>query len=347
MDNHRIVLIRGGGDLASGVALRLHRSGMRVVITELDQPLVIRRSVSFAEAVYRNVTQVEGATARLVDSLGSLQSAWLNNEIPVLVDPECQIISSLQNEDPPLTTLVDARMTKTPPSLLIGSVPFMIGLGPGFVVGVNCDAVVETNRGHYLGRVLWQGSAQTNFERALPAPQSELAGEILKDPYNFDFLELSANHKERELHLGLLDHIRAFLLELGTGFAFVGSEYHLEVGESDFYIDLLFYHLKLRSYVVIELKTGKFQPEYAGKMNFYLSAIDDLLRHPDDQPSIGIVLCKGRDNVVAEYALRDIVKPMGISGYELTKALPESLKDSLPTIEQLEEELDKTEADDD
>lgn len=165
MDNHRIVLIRGGGDLASGVALRLHRSGMRVVITELDQPLVIRRSVSFAEAVYRNVTQVEGATARLVDSLGSLQSAWLNNEIPVLVDPECQIISSLQNEDPPLATLVDARMTKTPPSLLIGSVPFMIGLGPGFVVGVNCDAVVETNRGHYLGRVLWQGSAQTNTGR--------------------------------------------------------------------------------------------------------------------------------------------------------------------------------------
>ncbi len=138
--------------------------------------------------------------------------------------------------------------------------------------------------------------------------------------------------------------IRSFLLELGVGFAFVGSEYHLEVGQSDFYVDLLFYHLKLRSYVVIELKTTKFQPEYAGKMNFYLSAIDDLLRHPDDQPSIGIILCKDRDNVVAEYALRDTLKPIGVSGYELTKALPESLKDSLPTIEQLEDELDKSTA---
>jgi predicted nuclease of restriction endonuclease-like (RecB) superfamily len=192
-----------------------------------------------------------------------------------------------------------------------------------------------------------EGKAQTNFDRALPAPQSDLAGQILKDPYNFDFLELSDAHKERELHRGLLYHIRAFLLELGTGFAFVGSEYHLKVGESDFYIDLLFYHLKLRSYVVIELKAGKFQPEYAGKMNFYLSAVDDLLRHPDDQPSIGIILCKGRDNVVAEYALRDTMKPIGVSGYELTKALPESLKGSLPTIEQLEEELDRSEEGDD
>lgn len=188
-----------------------------------------------------------------------------------------------------------------------------------------------------------QGKAQTNFERALPAPQSELAGQILKDPYNFDFLELAGDHKERELHRGLLDHIRAFLLELGTGFAFVGSEYHLEVGQSDFYIDLLFYHLSLRCYVIIELKTGKFQPEYAGKMNFYLSAVDDLLRHPEDKPSIGLILCKDRDNIVAEYALRDTLKPIGVSGYELTKALPESLQGSLPTIEQLEEELDRPE----
>lgn len=187
------------------------------------------------------------------------------------------------------------------------------------------------------------GSTQTNFERTLPSPQSELAGQILKDPYNFDFLTIGEEAKERELHLGLLSHMREFLLELGVGFAFVGSEYHLEVGESDFYIDLLFYHLRLRSYVVIELKTGKFKPEHAGKMNFYLSAVDDLLRHQDDQPSIGIILCKGRDDVVAEYALRDTKKPIGVSGYELTKALPESLRRNLPTIEQLEEELDKSE----
>lgn len=192
-----------------------------------------------------------------------------------------------------------------------------------------------------------QGKAQNNFERALPAPQSELAEQILKDPYNFDFLELSDDHKERELHRGLLDHIRAFLLELGTGFAFVGSEYQLEVGDSDFYIDLLFYHLKLRSYVVIELKTGKFIPEYAGKMNFYLSAVDDLIRHSDDQPSIGIILCKDRDNVVAEYALRDTVKPIGVTGYRHTHSLPETFQKSLPSIKQLEEELDKSSAGDD
>ncbi len=187
-----------------------------------------------------------------------------------------------------------------------------------------------------------QGKAQTNFEKALPAHQSDLAQEILKDPFNFDFLTISDDAKERELHRCLLTHIREFLLELGFGFAFVGSEYHLEVGQSDFYLDLLFYHLKLRSYVIIELKTGKFQPEHAGKMTFYLSAVDDLLRHTDDQPSIGIILCKDRDTVVAEYALRDIAKPVGVTGYELIRALPETLKASLPSIEQLQGELDKT-----
>ncbi len=162
MENHRIVLIRGGGDLASGVALRLHRAGMRVVITELDQPLVNRRSVSFAQAVYTEVTQVEQVTARLVKSIKDLNVTWNDGEIPVLIDPECQIISRLPNEEFTFTTLVDGRMTKKPPYLTIGSAPFMIGLGPGFVVGVNCDAVVETNRGHYLGRVIWQGSALPN-----------------------------------------------------------------------------------------------------------------------------------------------------------------------------------------
>lgn len=148
--------------MASGVALRLHRVGMRVLITELDQPLVIRRSVSFAQAVYSETTQVEGVTARLVNSSSSIQSAWRSGEIPVLVDPDCQILSSLNNGNLPFSTLVDGRMTKQSPTLLLGSAPFMIGLGPGFVVGVNCDAVVETNRGHFLGRVLWKGSAQPN-----------------------------------------------------------------------------------------------------------------------------------------------------------------------------------------
>lgn len=188
-----------------------------------------------------------------------------------------------------------------------------------------------------------QGKAITNFGTTLPNPQSDLAHQLLKDPYNFDFLTLGDDAHERELERGLLEHIRSFLLELGVGFAFVGSQYHLEVGGEDFYIDLLFYHLKLRAYVVVELKTTEFRPEYAGKMNFYLSAVDDLLRHPQDEPSVGLILCKGKNKVMAEYALRDVGKPIGISGFKLAESLPESLKGSLPTIADLEAELSEGE----
>jgi predicted nuclease of restriction endonuclease-like (RecB) superfamily len=184
-----------------------------------------------------------------------------------------------------------------------------------------------------------QGKAQTNFTATLPAPQSDLAQQVLKDPYNFDFLTLAEDARERELESGLLEHLRRFLLELGVGFAFVGSQYPIEVGGEDFRIDMLFYHLKLRCFVVIDLKMGAFQPEYAGKMNFYLSAVDDLLRHPADQPSIGVVLCKSRNAVVAEYALRDTAKPIGISEFLATVNLPAELKGSLPTFEELEAEL--------
>lgn len=184
-----------------------------------------------------------------------------------------------------------------------------------------------------------QGQAVTNFARTLPAPQSELAQQLLKDPYTFDFLTLSEDALERDLERGLLEHIRKFLLELGVGFAFVGSQHHLEVGDQDFYLDLLFYHLRLRCFVVIELKISEFQPEFAGKMNFYLSAVDDLLRHTDDQPSIGIILCKTKNKVIVEYALRDANKPMGVSTYQLTESLPKQLKGNLPTVEELEAEL--------
>lgn len=184
-----------------------------------------------------------------------------------------------------------------------------------------------------------QGKATTNFERTLPDPQSDLARQILKDPYNFDFLTLGDEAHERDLERGLVGHIREFLLELGVGFAFVGSQYPLEVGGQDFYLDLLFYHLRLRAYVVIELKVTEFKPEYAGKMNFYLSAVDDLLRHEQDQPSIGIILCKTKNRVIAEYALRDTHKPIGVSSFQLTGSLPEKLQGSLPTIEELEAEL--------
>jgi predicted nuclease of restriction endonuclease-like (RecB) superfamily len=181
-----------------------------------------------------------------------------------------------------------------------------------------------------------QGQAQTNFPRTLPPLQSELAQQVLKDPYNFDFLSLGPEAHERDLEHALLAHIQEFLLELGVGFAFVGNQYHLEVGDQDFYLDLLFYHFKLRAFVVIELKLAAFQPEDAGKMNFYLSAVDDLLRHPGDQPSIGLILCKEQNKVVAEYTLRDMSKPIGVSAYQLTAALPEDLQGSLPTIAELE-----------
>ena len=184
-----------------------------------------------------------------------------------------------------------------------------------------------------------QGQAVTNFERTLPAPQSDLACELIKDPYHFDFLQLGEEARERELERGLLLHLRDFLLELGVGFAFVGSQYHLEVGGQDYYLDLLFYHLRLRCHVVIELKIGAFRPEDAGKMNFYLSAVDDLLRHPDDQPSIGLILCRERNRVVAEYALRGVEQPIGVSEYRLTERLPEQLRGSLPSAEELEREL--------
>lgn len=185
-----------------------------------------------------------------------------------------------------------------------------------------------------------QGKAITNYEKSLPSPQSDLAQQLLKDPYNFDFLTMGKDAHERDIERGLLEHIRSFLIELGVGFAFVGSQYHIEIGGDDFYIDLLFYHLKLRCFVVIDLKAGKFQPAYAGQINFYLSVVDDLLRHPDDKPSIGIVLCKDKNKVVAEYALRDMSKPIGISGFNITEALPEQIQGSLPTIEALEAGLE-------
>ncbi len=184
-----------------------------------------------------------------------------------------------------------------------------------------------------------QGKAATNFTRTLPSPQSELAQEMVKDPYNFEFLALAEEARERDLERAVIQQLRDFLLELGVGFAFVGSQYPIRVGGEEFRIDLLFYHLRLRCFVVLELKMTQFQPEYSGKMNFYLSAIDDLLRHPDDQPSIGIILCKTKNQVVAEYALRDLRKPVGVSEYRLTPTLPKNLQASLPTVDELKTEL--------
>jgi len=184
-----------------------------------------------------------------------------------------------------------------------------------------------------------QGSAPTNFARTLPAPQSDLAQQILKDPYAFDFLTLDKDAHERDLERGLLEHLRQFLLEMGAGFAFVGSQYHLRVGDSDFFLDLLFYHVRLHCYVVVDLKMGKFTPGDVGQLNFYLSAADDLLRTEGDGPTLGLLLCRTKDSTVAEYALRDVGKPLGIAEFRLGEALPESLRGTLPTIEELEAEL--------
>ena len=188
---------------------------------------------------------------------------------------------------------------------------------------------------------LRQGKGISNFETTLPKLQSQYAQDLMKDPYVFDFLTFTDTFNERELETELVKHLEKFLLELGAGFAFVGRQYHLQIADKDFYIDLLFYNLKLRSYVVIELKKGEFKPEYAGKLNFYCSAVDDLLKHPTDQATIGLILCEDKNQIFAEYALKDINKPIGVSQYELTQALPNNLKGSLPTIAEIEEELKK------
>lgn len=197
---------------------------------------------------------------------------------------------------------------------------------------------------HHIESGLYEreGKAINNFGLKLPPIQSDLAQQTLKDPYLFDFLSIGDEANEREIERTLMVHMEKFLLELGAGFAFVGRQYKLSVGTEDYYIDLLFYHLKLRCYVLIELKTGKFKPEYAGKMNFYLSAVDDILKHSNDNPSIGIILCKDKgEQIKAEYALRDISKPIGLAEYRLTDSLPEDIKTSLPSIEELEAELSR------
>jgi predicted nuclease of restriction endonuclease-like (RecB) superfamily len=183
------------------------------------------------------------------------------------------------------------------------------------------------------------GRAITNFDERLPAPQSDLARESLKDPYRFDFLGLGKEADERAIEDALVHHITQFLLELGAGFAYVGRQVNLEVGGEDFFIDLLFYHLKLRCYVVVELKADKFKPEHLGQLGFYLTAVNRQVKSEQDNPTIGLLLCKIKNKVVAEYALGDTSQPMGISEYKLLESLPEQLQTSLPTIEQIEREL--------
>lgn len=179
----------------------------------------------------------------------------------------------------------------------------------------------------------------SNFESLLPAPQSELAVQTMKDPYVFDFIPFKEDMVERDIENALVKDVTALLLELGTGFAFLGNQYHLNVGGDDFYIDLLFYNLNLRCYVVIELKTGDFKPEYAGQLNFYLSAVDAQIKKDTDNPTIGLLLCKNKNNLVAEYSLKDMSKPMGISEYKISSVLPEELSQQLPSVEDIQKRI--------
>ncbi len=195
---------------------------------------------------------------------------------------------------------------------------------------------------HQIESGLYQreGRALNNFETTLPAVQSDLAQQTLKDPYVFDFLTLSKDYSERELEQSLVMHITQFLLELGTGFAYMGKQVAIKVGERDFYLDLLFYHTRLHCHVVIELKVTDFEPEHVGKLNFYIKAVDEQIRQEGDQPTIGILLCKSKDQTVVEYALSGMQKPLGVTEYQLTQSLPDDLKDSLPSIEAIEKELE-------
>ncbi|MBK7052710.1 MAG: DUF1016 family protein [Rhodoferax sp.] len=228
--------------------------------------------------------------------------------------------------------------------------------GHNIQIFTKCDSVVEAR--FYIQQTLEQGwsrdvlalqlksnlyaragKAVTNFSRTLPLPQSDLAQQTLKDPYTFDFMAMTAQFNERDVERQLTQHITQFLLELGKGFAFIGRQYHLEVAGNDYYIDLLFYHVTLKCYVVVELKNRKFIPEYAGKLNFYLSAVDSLLKRSDDQPTIGLLLCRDKNNIEVEFSLRDMNKPMGVSEYTLVEALPDNLKGALPTVEEIENDL--------
>ena len=194
---------------------------------------------------------------------------------------------------------------------------------------------------HQIDSKLYErlGSAISNFDSRLPKVQSELAKQTIKDPYNFDFLTLRDKYDERELEDALVKQITSFLLELGTGFSYIGRQVHLKVGDSDFYIDLLFYHVKLHCYVVVELKTEKFKPDFAGQLNFYVTAVNRDLKSQEDNQTIGILICKDKDNVVAEYSLANISQPIGISKYEISKLLEKEYKSSLPSIEEIEQSI--------
>lgn len=270
--------------------------------------------------------EMHGLSSRNLKYMRTFAEAWPDHEIVQRVIaqmPWRQNIALLEKLDDAPTRLWYARQT----------------IENGWSQPVLCMQI--ESRAH-----LRQGKTVNNFALTLPPADSDIAGQIFKDPYLFDFLGTADPRREAEIEKALVDHIQRFLLELGAGFAFVGRQVHLQFSSSDYYLDLLFYHLKLRCFVVVELKAVPFQPEFTGKLNMYMSVVDDLLRHPDDKQTIGLLLCKGKDRLVAEYALRDLNKPIGVADWEtrIVESLPEELKGSLPTIEEIEAEMAKLEA---
>ncbi len=270
--------------------------------------------------------EMHGLSSRNLKYMRTFAEAWPDHEIVQRVIaqmPWRQNIALLEKLDDAPTRLWYARQT----------------IENGWSQPVLCMQI--ESRAH-----LRQGKTVNNFALTLPPADSDIAGQIFKDPYLFDFLGTADPRREAEIEKALVDHIQRFLLELGAGFAFVGRQVHLQFSSSDYYLDLLFYHLKLRCFVVVELKAVPFQPEFTGKLNMYMSVVDDLLRHPDDKQTIGLLLCKGKDRLVAEYALRDLNKPIGVADWEtrIVESLPEELRGSLPTIEEIEAEMAKLEA---
>ena len=287
--------------------------------------------------------QAQGWGAKVIDQL----SAGLRQEFPTMQGLSARNLKYMRRfaEAYPDAAFVQATLAQIPwyhHLALLEKVPDeairLHYVAAAAQNGWSRDVMVhQIEAGHHRR----QGQAITNFATTLPPEQSELARQTLKDPYLFDFLNLTDNVLERDLQRSMLEHITKLLLELGNGFAYMGQQVHLEVGGQNFYLDLLFYHVRLRAYVVVELKITEFKPEYAGKLNFYLTAVDEQLRHSDDRPSIGLLLCKSRNNVVAEYALRDVHKPIGVAKYRLGEHLPEALQAALPSVATLEQQLNE------
>lgn len=268
----------------------------------------------------REFPEVRGFSSRNLKYMRAFAKAW----------PQVQIVQQVAAQLPWFHNCVLLDKLKSPAERLAYA-------NAAIEHGWSRDMLTIQIETGYLKR---RGKSINNFPHTLPKPQSELAAQTLKDPYIFDFLEVSSHVNERGLERALVDKLRSFLLELGVGFAFVGTQVHLEVEGEDFYLDMLFYHLRLRCYVVVELKVTSFRPEYAGKLQFYLSAVDDLIRDPQkDGPTIGLLLCKSKKRVIVEYTLREGKRPIGVASYQLTRALPEDLAKSLPTVDELEAEL--------